>query len=84
MFSLILVIILYMSNVCVVRSMFAQHVPLTTLKYKIIVGYERVLQNNYIRRLVHYLHQLQDLLTETVLYLSNVSCVKSTFAQQIP
>ena len=33
MFSLILVIILYLSNVHVVKSMFAQQVPLTTIKW---------------------------------------------------
>ena len=58
-------------------------VPLTTLKYKIVIGCEHVLQDNFIARLVHYLHQLQNILTEAVLYLLNVSCVKSTFAQQI-
>ena len=59
MFSLILVIILYLSNVCVVKSMFVQHVLLITLKYKIIMGYEHVLQNNFIPLLIYSLHQLQ-------------------------
>ena len=84
MFPLVLMIILYLSNVCVVKGTFAQQVPLTTLKYKIVIGYERVLQNNFIPRLLHSLCQLQGLLTEVVLYLSNVHCVKSMFAQHVP
>ena len=59
MFSLVLMIILYISNVCVVKSMFAQQIPLTTLKYKIIIGYEHVLKNNFVPRLVHSLYQLK-------------------------
>ena len=64
--------------------MFAQQIPLTTLKYKIVIGYEHVLQNNFVPCLVHYLHQLQYILTEVVLYLSNVHYVKNMFAQQVP
>ena len=36
---------------------------LTTLRCTIVIGYERVLQNNFIPRLVHSLRQLQGLLT---------------------
>ena len=64
--------------------MFAQQIPLPTLKYKIVIGYEHALQNNFVPSLLHSLHQLQCLLTEVVLYLSNVHCVKNMFAQQVP
>ena len=83
MSSSILVIILYLSNVRVIKNMFVQQIPLATLKYKIIIGYERVLQN-FVPRLMHSLHQLQDLLTEIILYMSNVSYAKITFAQHVP